>query len=169
MLKNVTFSRPVVSASCTLVRSSPLRIWLVRGVFITMARKQAGTSGSSFSMGTSFVRSSYPLGKWQMRSRRVKIFSWASCFDRTSPTPLSIVTGSESFAMVAPPGIKIWNTLTKTNNRQFVRSFPSKNEKTPSKHCSEGDIFREIRPACSASESCCSSSGQRCSCAGDPC
>ena len=32
----------------------------------------------------------------------------------------------------------------------------------------EGDIFREIRPACSSSESWSSSCGLRCSCAADP-
>ena len=58
MLKKVRFSRAVVSATCTRVISSPLRMWLVRGVFITMALKQAGRSGSSFSMLTSRVRSS---------------------------------------------------------------------------------------------------------------
>ena len=41
-------------------------------------------------------------------------------------------------------------------------------EKTPSDTKTEGDIFREIRPACSSAKPCCSSCGQQCSCAEDP-
>ncbi|MDY5642539.1 MAG: hypothetical protein SPG79_05985, partial [Candidatus Faecousia sp.] len=52
--------------------------------------------------------------------------------------------------------------LNKDDEQKYIY-----NEKTPSKHRSEGDIFREFRPACSASESCCSFSGQHCSCAED--